>query len=86
MDSTELPSPAAPPLANQSAVNAVAQSGARYLVERCPGGGGRAVYEVLDTSRIVTRRVICRTNFADANMIRDALEMTHRTGGCHNAP
>lgn len=53
--------------------NQTIQSDSRYVVERCPGGGGRAVYAVLDIRRIVTHRVICRTNFADANMIRDAL-------------
>lgn len=53
--------------------DATAQSSTRYIVERCPQGGGRAVYAVLDMTRIVTHRVICRTNFADANMIQDAL-------------
>lgn len=77
MPDTELPSPAAPPLVDTAPhVSAKSQSGARYVVERCPSGGGRAVYEVLDLTRIVTHRVICRTNFADANMIRDALQHT----------
>ena len=45
----------------------------RYVVERTGGGGGRAVYEVLDRRRHVNQRVICRTNLADAKMIVAAL-------------
>jgi hypothetical protein len=61
-----------PPLPSVSVV-ADPDVQSRCAVERCSGGGGRAVYAVLDMTRIVTHRVICRTNFADANMIRDAL-------------
>ena len=53
----------------------------RYVVERCPGGGSRAVYAVLDMTRIVTRRVICRTNFEDANRIAEALMLIELVGG-----
>lgn len=68
------------PLPNEQSSNEFGErhsvESSRYVVERCPGGAGRAVYAVLDLTRIVTHRVICRTNFADANMIRTALADT----------
>ncbi len=75
---------AASPGLNSSIANP--QSSSRYVVERCAGGAGRAVYEVLDMTRHVTRRVVCRTNFADANMIRDALEMIAALAEFKNRP
>lgn len=59
-----------PPLHSEVRTN---DTQSRYVVERCGGGGGRAVYEVIDRTRMPPHRVVCRTNFADANMIAAAL-------------
>jgi hypothetical protein len=55
---------------------ATAQPGNRYVVERCAGGGDRAVYAVVDLDRCPPHRTICRTSYSDANMILDALNLT----------
>ena len=85
MPDTDLPSPAgtarSSSLEHRSVISAESQSRSRYVVERCPGGGGRAVYAVLDVTRIVTRRVICRTNFEDATRIAEALALIELVGG-----
>lgn len=74
MPETSEPARAVPPSAARPNLEADPQS-RRFVIERAKDGGGRAVYEVLDKSRHPKRRVICRTNLADAMMIVAALEI-----------
>lgn len=83
MSETE-PARAVPPLADDATLSSLPQS--RYAIERTRGGGGRAVYEVLDKTRHVSRRVICRTNLADATMIVAALRRAESGGRLYGRP